>query len=176
MSDNPLKDMLFERIHTKIVQDDIHAQDYTNLVKHVIPYCMGMAKDIATYKEAAVSVSTGLLHYMLTVSATPSQRKMQYDKIDIDIILPHIRQLKADPSLALIVQVCPDCHIAKQRFSDTVCVQPVHKNIWLLTPDMCHREYTNYAMFDGSPSFSDLLRDVIRFSRRHGQNKLGLVG
>lgn len=171
MSDNPLKDILFERLNTHNAERLISTHNYAELIKYVIPYMMDKTRNVAPYEESAVAISTGILHYILTVSATPSQRQVTYKDVDVDIVLPDIRQLNRDPSLAVIIQICPNCDVARQRLHNTTTIQPIQKNIWLLTPYDCY-----YNIFDGSPSFSDLLYDIIKFSRTHNQNKLGLLG
>lgn len=171
MSDNPIKDMLFERLNTATAQQLVSTHSYTELIQYVMPHCMDKSQDLATYEEAAVIISTGVLHYILTVSATPSQRKVTYNEIDVDIVLPGIRQLEQDPPSTIIIQISPNCNICEQRLYDTATIQPVRQNIWSLTPYDCY-----YSMFDGSPSFSDLLHRMIKFSRTHNQNRLGLVG
>lgn len=171
MSDNPLKDVLFDRLNTHNAERLISAHDYAELIEYVMPYMMDISHNVAPYEESAVAISTGMLHYILTVSATPSQRRVAHKDVDVDIVLPDMRQLNRDPSLAVVIQICPNCDAARQRLHSTATIQPVQKNIWLLTPYDCY-----YSMFDGSPSFSDLLHDIMQFSRTHNQNRLGLLG
>ncbi|MXX21142.1 MAG: hypothetical protein F4Y82_06310 [Cenarchaeum sp. SB0665_bin_23] len=171
MSDNPIKDMLFERLNTATAQHLVSTHDYAGLVRYVVPHCISKSQGMVTYEEAAVIISTGILHYMLTVSATPSQRKITYDGMDVDIVLPNVRQLEREPSLAIIIQISHNCDTAERRLNEMAKIQPVRQNIWSLTPYDCY-----YSILDGSPSLSDLLQRMIEFSRAHNQSKLGLLG
>ena len=60
MSDNPLKDILFERLNTHNAERLISTHNYAELIKYVIPYMMDKTHNIAPYEESAVAISTGI--------------------------------------------------------------------------------------------------------------------
>jgi hypothetical protein len=52
--------------------------------------------------KAIVILGEALLHYMLTISALPSQRKMQVNgELVIDVIIPSVRFLKSNPDKSI---------------------------------------------------------------------------
>jgi hypothetical protein len=52
--------------------------------------------------KAIVILGEALLHYMLTISALPSQRKMQVNgELVIDVIIPSLRFLKSNPDKSI---------------------------------------------------------------------------
>lgn len=173
MSDDPLKEMLFELLESGEARRMAESGECEAMVDYVMSGCMDRAQQMVPYEEAAVALSTGLLHYVLSVSGIPSQRKVACGGVDVDIVLPGARRLREDPSSALIIQVCGSCDAARRRLDDSAAIQPVSANIWALAPRCSGPRH--YSMFGGPPNIATLIRDMTEFSRSRRQHRLGLV-
>ena len=55
--------------------------------------------------EATSMLATGIMHYLLTVALIPSQRKIKYKGVDVDIVIPDIRTLEKDSKKALVLYI-----------------------------------------------------------------------
>ena len=92
-----------------------------------------------------------LLHFMLTVSTLPSERKVEIRYgLTIDVVIPNLLTLKRRPDKSIIVQIRKDVEdfnkIAQLEF-----LQPHSQNIWVISskPYLTTR-YTEYVVFPNS--------------------------
>lgn len=117
------------------------------------------------------TLSEALLHFMLTISILPSERKIRLNAESvIDVVIPNLRNLKANPSKSIIVQFIkqgPDLNnVSKLQF-----IQPNHENIWIVSskplPDV---KYKTYSIFPDS--YSNIIIDIHKFLKQTGDKSL----
>ena len=61
-----------------------------------------------TNEENVGSLCEALLHFMLTTRTLPSVRKVRYEEINLDIVIPNLHALRSIPEKAIIIQIVKD--------------------------------------------------------------------
>ena len=57
-------------------------------------------------KEEAIGVlATGILHYLLTNALLNSQRKIDHNGIELDIVIPDVKTLEKDAKMTLLILI-----------------------------------------------------------------------
>jgi len=108
-----------------------------------------------------------LLHFMLTISTLPSERKIEIkDGLTLDVVIPSLRSLSRDPNKSIIIQVIKDKKIDINKVEKLEFLQPNIQNIWLIsTRPLSIAKYTDYSMFPnyGSHKYSNIITDIDKF-------------
>ncbi len=129
-------------------------------------------------KEENLGVlATGLLHYMLTNAMVTSQRKVELQGVEIDIVIPDLKTLEKDPKKALIICIPKtlDKNIIKKKLTELQKIQPKKQNIWLvLTKDLGFKSKT-YVIQKEESSFSSIIYDIAQFVNLQGENKFKIL-
>ena len=141
-------------------------------------------------------LGTGLLHYLLTRALITSQRKVecQYvehdegkdtignadsdNKILLDIVIPDLKTLKADPkkSLLLCIPDTDDPAAITRQLSQLERVQPERQNIWLvLANDSISTKCKTYVLDKNDNTFSKIIFDISQFTSVNQQNQFKIL-
>ena len=96
---NPVKDYLFEYISKseEKIQKLIADKKFSEIIDDVIENCYDKIITIGEKEESLGVLATGLLHFLLTSALLTSQRKIRYQGINIDIVIPDLKTLEKDP-------------------------------------------------------------------------------
>jgi hypothetical protein len=123
-----------------------------------------------TDDEALGTLGEALLHFMLTVSLLPSERKVSLAGVELDIVIPSVKNLKKDLSKALVIQVIKDGtqHRAKQAEK----VQPNAANLWVISARPIEMDHKNYALMGTYPS---IISDIYAFLKDKGVSSLKML-
>jgi hypothetical protein len=118
-----------------------------------------------------------LLHFMLTVSTLPSERKVEIRfSLTIDVI-PNLLTLKRRPDKSIIVQIIKDVEDFN-KISQLEFLQPHSQNIWVISskPFLTTR-YTEYVVFPnfGWHKYSHIIIDINKFLTETGDNSFRFV-
>src|SRR3989338_2426658 len=101
---NPIKDFLFDYIKSeKRIQELTLQAKFTEIIDNVLENCYDKVISMGEKEESLGMLVTGLLHYILTNALVSSQRKIDYNGIQIDIIIPDLKTLEIDPKKTLII-------------------------------------------------------------------------
>ena len=102
---NPIKDYLFDYIKKseEKIQKLIAEKKFAEIIDDVITNCYDKVITIGTKEESVGVLATGLLHYLLTNALINSQRKVECQGIELDIIIPDIKTLENDPKKTLLI-------------------------------------------------------------------------
>ena len=92
-----------------------------------------------------------LLHFILTASGYPSQRKITFNNQEIDIVIPDLRTLKTKPNNSLIIKFYKD-HSALEDLKNIERIQPHTNNIWIVSTIPIRAKYLNYVLYRNSDS------------------------
>lgn len=80
------------------------------------------------------SLAEALMHYLLTITITPSQRKITINKIEISILIPSAGGLKNGGDRVLVVQFLKEDKIKNEHtVKNLLEIQPTVGNIWLVS-------------------------------------------
>ena len=95
---NPIKDILFDYLKSeKKILDFASQSKFTEIIENVLDNLYDKVVSMGVKEESLGILATGLLHYLLTNALIPSQRKIEYNKIEIDIVIPNLKTLEIDP-------------------------------------------------------------------------------
>jgi hypothetical protein len=114
-----------------------------------------------------------LLHFMLTASILPSERKVSLHGSDLDVVVPSIRMLGKNPDKALVIQVVRDDLAA--RVAQARSVQPCHENIWLVSARPLQTDHRNYHVGPGNFPYTRIISDISAFLAEKGDRGLKLL-
>jgi hypothetical protein len=124
----------------------------------------GDVSDIIT-----VTLCEALLHFMLTISTLPSERKVAVrDGLTLDIVIPGIAVLKRDPNRSVIIQFIKDKRADLKRVRELEVLQPNTGNIWLVSSrPLSIPKYIDYSVFPNheSQKYSNIIVKTDRFLR-----------
>jgi hypothetical protein len=156
-----------ENIQLKISSNIKLSQEYIEIIMNrcmsKIAYLSGIYDrdfDIAVLGEA-------LLHYMLTTSTLPSERKVEInDSQVLDVVIPSLPRLKKDPNKSLVIHVIKDKKTDLTKIEKLESLQPNPRNIWCMsTRPLSIAKYTQYCIIPdySSRRYSYIITDIDKF-------------
>jgi len=171
-----IKEILYEQINSmseQKIQAEISKNNTANVILHIVNNCY--QKILRLYGdeyENFEAFAESLMHYLLTNSLIPSQRKVALKAIEIDIVIPDVRTLVSSPKDALVI------FFPKTKNADTILeslkrietIQQVKENIWLVQKTSLGLQYKTYEIDNGC-SFSNIINDINAFCSPKTQSK-----
>ncbi len=129
-----------------------------------------------TTTETTGILCEALLHFMLTATTIPSVRKVSFDGIKLDIVIPNIHTLRNYPDKALVIQIVKeDERISKEDQKKIKNIQPNLDNMWVVSKEPFPGDYINYTVdmeYDMHAStrrrFDDIIIDIGSFLEQTG--------
>jgi hypothetical protein len=123
-------------------------------------------------------ICEALLHFMLTVSTLPSERKVEIRySLTIDVVIPNLLTLKRRPDKSIIVQIIKDVEDFN-KISQLKFLQPHSQNIWVISSKpFLTTSYTEYVVFPnfGWHKYSQIIIDINKFLTETGDNSFRFV-
>jgi len=137
MSDeeNPIKDYLFEYIEkSNTIPKLISEKKFDIVIDEIIENCYEKIISMDKKEESVGILATGLLHYLLTNALLNSQRKIEYEGLELDIVIPDVRTLEKDAKMTLLILIpkSSDKKIIDEKISQLNEIQPYKDNIWVV--------------------------------------------
>lgn len=174
---NPIKDYLFEYTESKKIQELVAQLKFPEVINDILENCFDKVISMGEKEESLAIFATGLLHYLLTNALIPSQRKIEYKCIGIDIVIPNLKTLENDPNKALIIYIpkIMDVNTIKQKLDNLKKIQPNNKNIWLVLSKKLDFENNAYVIEKKNQSFLKIIVDIGQFVNVQGQNKFKIL-
>ena len=180
-TDSPVKDILYEeisKISEKAILLDISKGNSPKIISALISNCiLKIEKMNQNIDEYFGILAESLMHYFLTLSIIPSQRKVSYKNIEIDIVIPDLKTLDSNPNDALVILFpkSNDRNVIQKRISEISNIQPNEKNIWIVLHENLNLKNKLYAIDNRKNSFNRILEDVKDFSSSKKQNKFKIM-
>ena len=157
-----------DKIRVDISADIAVSQIYC---QQILERCRAMLGDRENAQTVA-AICEGLLHFMLTASILPSQRKLSIQGSEIDIVIPSAKALAKAPEKSIIIQVIKsDMDLSKVAGAERL--QPISENIWIISSTRLESEH-RYYNFDGDKSFAKIVKDIHAFVTSKGISGLKL--
>jgi len=176
---NPIKDFLFAYIKNseKNIQELISQSNFAEIIDNVLENCYDRVISMGEKEESLGILATGLLHYLLTNALVSSQRKIEYERVQIDIIIPNLKTLKIDPKKTLIICIpkTTDKNIIEQKLNQLQKIQPVKNNIWLVTTKKLNFQNKTYVIEKQNSSFSKIIYDIAQFVNVQDHNSFKIL-
>jgi hypothetical protein len=180
MSDevNPIKDYLFDYIEkSNNIENLIREKKFDIIINEIVENCYDKIILMDKKVEAVGILATGILHYLLTNALLNSQRKVDYQGIELDIVIPDIRTLEKDFKRALLILIpkSSDKKIIDEKISQLRKIQPTKENIWVVLSEDISLDCKSFILSKENNSFSKIIFEIAQFSNVGGSNKFKIL-
>ncbi|MGY5145789.1 MAG: hypothetical protein ACW9XB_05160 [Candidatus Nitrosopumilus sp. metabat.KBP569_Feb_25m_nospike.7] len=180
MSDevNPIKDYLFDYIEkSNSIINLIVEKKFDIIINEIIENCYDKVILMDKKEEAVGILATGILHYLLTNALLNSQRKVDYQGMELDIVIPDIKTLEKDAKMTLLILIpkSSDKKIIDEKISQLRKIQPTKENIWAVLSDDVSIDCKSFVLSKENNSFSKIIFEIARFSNVGGSNKFKIL-
>jgi hypothetical protein len=101
--------------------------------------CIKFQKPLSTLCEA-------FLHFLLTTSSLPSQRRIKVKDLEIDMVIPDIKTFFKDPSKVIIIKFDKDSSTL-EYINKLNVIHPYKENIWIVSSTPITFYYRNYIIY-----------------------------
>ena len=175
---NPIKEYLFDYIEKseKKFQQLFSQTKMDEIINDILDNCYDKVVTMGNREESLGVLATGILHYMLTNAHITSQRKVEYQGVELDIVIPDLKTLEKDPKKTLIIYISKtlDKNSIEEKLKQLEKIQPEKQNIWLvLTQDMGFAK--TFVIQKEKSLFSNIIFDIAQFTNVHGHNKFKIL-
>lgn len=175
-----IKEILYNSIdkHGQYLVSDIAQGKSSEVIETICEECKDQLDKLDDNKsEILGTFAEGLIHYLLTTALIPSQRKITFNDVYVDIIIPDIKILGTSPRDALVISFpkTNDVLTIKNRLVEIAKIQPIKENIWLVLENEVDVGTRIYVIsHKGEFLFSNIINDIIGFLTNKKQSKLKL--
>ena len=175
---NPVKDYLFEYIrNSETVPKLIAEKKFDQIIEEVTKNCYDKVLTMGEKEEAVGVLATGLLHYLLTNALITSQRKVEYNEEQLDIVIPDTKTLEKDPKKTLLVCIpkSSDKKTIECKITQLEKIQPNKENIWVVLSENMPLGKKTFVLSKENNSFSKIIFEIAQFSNVHGTSKFKIL-
>ena len=175
---NPIKDYLFEYIEkSQIIPNLIVGKKFDEIIEDITNNCYNQVISMGKKDESVGVLATGLLHYLLTNALITSQRKIDHNGIDVDIVVPDIKTLEKDPKKTLLICIpkSSDIKIINEKIAQMEKIQPEKENIWLVLSENIPIGKKSFVLSKENNTFSKIIFEIAKFSNVGGSNKFKIL-
>jgi hypothetical protein len=175
---NPIKDYLFEYIEkSKIIPNLIIKKKFDQIIDDVTANCYDHIISMGEKDEAVGILATGLLHYLLTNALITSQRKVEYDGNELDIVVPDVKTLEKDQKKTLLICIpkSSDIKIINEKIHKLEKIQSEKENIWLVLSKDISTTKKSFVLSKDNNTFSKIIFEIAKFSNVGGSNKFKIL-
>ncbi len=180
-TNSPVKDILYQEIANiseDVIQLEISKNNSSKIISQIISKCTTKIQKISTSFDEDLGIfAEGLMHYLLTVSLIPSQRKISKNNVEIDIVIPDILTLNSNPkdSLIILFPKSKNENMIKKRISELERIQPIKENIWVVLHHNLQFKNQTYFIQNDDNSLNRILDDINKFNFSRKQNRLRIM-
>ena len=176
---NLVKDYLFNYLSKsdKKIQKLISDEKFSEIIDDVITNCYDKIITLGKRDESVGVLATGLLHFLLTNALLTSQRKIQYNGIEIDIVIPDLKTLEKDPKKTLLICIPKTSNKKEieQKLMELYKIQSEKQNVWLVLSQELNFKNRSYIIEKDDQTFSKIIFDIARFVNVVGQSKFKIL-
>lgn len=175
--ENSIKKYLFEHIKNseKNYQELLSKEEIDVIIENILDSCYDKVSKENKDENLGV-LATGVLHYLLTNTMITSQRKIEHDGIQIDIVIPDLKTLEKDPKKSLIIFIPGSSNkkFVEEKINQLEKIQPEKQNIWLVTTKDFGFENKTYEIKKNG-NFTKIIFDIAKFVNIQGSNKFKIL-
>ena len=175
---NPVKDYLFDYIKkSSNIPELIIQKKFDLVIEEIIHNCYDKIISMGNKEETVGILATGILHYLLTNALLNSQRKIEYQGIELDIVIPDIKTLEKDSKMTLLICIpkSSDKKIIEEKISQLEKIQPNQENIWVVLSEETPTSKKTFVLSKENHSFSKIIFEIAQFSNVGGTNKFKIL-
>jgi hypothetical protein len=159
-----------EKIRMQVISDIEMSERCCNEILDECKNTMGDELD----DESFGNLCEALLHFMLTASLLPSERKISWKGSGLDIVIPSLKMLSKSPERALVIQIIKrNDELTKIKHAESV--QPHHGNIWIVSARRLQVDHKNYYIGSREFPYSRIILDINAFLVGKGDHGLKLL-
>jgi len=173
---SPIKDALYVKINN-IGQEEIHKlllkEEFSKLFEKIYEPVIHEIQSIEEYEKYG-TLAESMTHYLFTEMLIPSQRKIIFENVELDIVIPNTLELqkKSNDAIVIFFVKTSDLDQIKQRIQKIKKIQKNDANIWIITKDEIKISQSTYLTT--KESFSKFLKDSQNFIKTKKMNKLNI--
>ena len=175
---NPIKDHLFDYIKkSNIITKLISEKKFDVIINEIIENCYDKIILMDKKDNAVGILATGILHYLLTNALLNSQRKVDYQGMELDIVIPDIRTLEKDAKMTLLILIpkSSDKKIINEKIFQLKKIQPTKENIWVVLSEDVSIDCKSFVLSKENDSFSKIIFEIAQFSNVGKSNKFKIL-
>ena len=175
---NPIKDHLFDYIKkSNTIAKLISVKKFDVIINEIIENCYDKIILMDKKDKAVGILATGILHYLLTNALLSSQRKVDYQGMELDIVIPDIRTLEKDAKMTLLILIpkSSDKKIIDEKISQLEKIQPMKENIWVVLSEDISIDCKSFVLSKENDSFSKIIFEIAQFSNVGKSNKFKIL-
>jgi len=175
---NPIKDYLFDYIEkSNSIENLIHEKKFDVIINEIVENFYDKVILMDKKEEAVGILATGILHYLLTNALLSSQRKVDYQGMELDIVIPDTRALEKDAKMTLLILIpkSSDKKIIDEKISELRKIQPTKENIWAVLSEDMSIDCKSFVLSKDNNSFSKIIFEIAQFSNVGGSNKFKIL-
>lgn len=155
------------KIRAEVSADiDVASRKYCEEIAEKCVKALGEQTD----DETLGTLCEALLHFMLTASLLPSERKVTLEGAELDIVVPSVKSLVKDAAKALVIQVVKDDAAVRVRNAEKA--QPNAENLWVVSAKPLDTGHRNYALKGRYPL---IISDIRTFLQEKGVSSLKML-
>lgn len=175
---NPIKEYLFEYINnSEHLLELASEKKFDIFIENVVKNCYDKIILMEQKEKAVAILATGLLHYLLTCSLINTQRKIEYQGMDVDIVIPDTQTLEKDAKKTLLICIpeSSDPKIINDTISRLEKIQPETKNIWVILSKDIPINARSFVLDKENNSFSKIIFKIAQFRNIAGDEKFKIL-
>jgi hypothetical protein len=159
-----------EKIRMRVISDIEMSERCCN---EILDECKNRVGDELD-DELFGNLCEALLHFMLTASLLPSDRKVSWKGSELDLVIPSLKMLSKSPEKTLVIQIIKrDAEITKIKHAESV--QPHSVNIWIVSAKRLEVNHKNYYIDSREFPYSRMIVDINAFLVGKGDRRLKLL-
>ena len=177
MSENsPIKDALYAKINN-IGQEEIHQlllkEEFSELFEKIYEPVINEIQSIEEYEKYG-TLAESMTHYLFTEMLIPSQRKIIFENVELDMVIPNTLELQKNSNNTIVIFFVKtsDLEQITQRIHEIKKIQKNDANIWVITKDQIEISQSTY--YTTKKSFSEFLKNSKKFINTKKMNKLNI--
>ena len=174
---SPIKDTLYAEID-EIGQDLIHdllkERKFSELFEKIFDVSIDKIEIDMNENEKYGTLAESFTHYLFTEMLIPSQRKISFEDVELDIIIPNTAELKKNINNVILIYFAKTDRIdeIKQKIQHMKKIQKSDANIWIISKENISIPQVTYIIEKNS--FSKFLDDIQTFVEIKEMNKLNI--
>jgi len=175
---NPIKDHLFDYIKkSNTITKLISEKKFDVIINEIVENCYDKIILMDKKEEAVGILATGILHYLLTNALLSSQRKVNYQGMELDIVIPDIKTLEKDAKMTLLILIpkSSDKKIIDEKILQLRRIQPTKENIWVVLSEDTSIDCKSFILSKENDSFSKIIFEIAQFTNVGKSNKFKIL-
>ena len=174
---SPIKDALYAEID-RIGQDKINKllikKEFSVIFESVFDKAVEEINEDFSKDEKFGTLAESITHYLFTEMLVPSQRKISYENIELDLVMPNTLELKRNSKNTIIVLFVKTRNMTEilNKISEIKTIQEKDDNIWVISENSI--DITQRSYLTNKTSFAKFLKDAQEFIQTKNMNKLNI--